>query len=317
MKKYRYRYQHDHLDFVKIKISFRDILLKALFYILLAVFVTIVYYFIYSLFFDTPEERRLKRENLLLKEQHEQLRKRYDQVETIMTDLSARDQEIYRAIFHADLSFLHRESLLADYSVINNDGLTKETMKKMWGLQRRALSLSVLLDEMEHHLMKTPADSLLMLPLIQPVENKGLTRIGASLGKHMHPFYKLLKEHNGVDFIAGLGTNVYATANGIVRDVFRLKRGHGHKVEIDHGNGYITVYAHLSDILVKPLQSVKRGQVIAKVGNTGSSVVPHLHYEVLKNGQYMDPLNYFFIGLRPEEYESLIQLSNTSGQSLD
>jgi murein DD-endopeptidase MepM/ murein hydrolase activator NlpD len=317
--KYRYRYQHEHLDFVKVKVGFRDIVLKVLFYVFVAVFIAVSYYAVFSLFFDTPEERGLKREKELLENENAQLQARYEQIETIMQELDVRDKEIYRAIFHTDPAFLKGPGNLNtydDYNVIDNDALTNETVLKMRQLQKRSKVVSLLFDELERNLKKKPTDSLLSIPLIQPIENKNLIRIGASYGKRMHPFYKLLKEHTGTDFIAGIGANVFATANGKVAAVFS-QRSHGRKIEIDHENGYTTVYAHLSSVLVKPGQMVKRGQVIAKVGNTGMSVAPHLHYEVLKHGQYMDPLNYFFIGLMPEEYEYLIQLSTSSGQSLD
>jgi hypothetical protein len=317
--KYRYRYQHERLDFVKVKVSFRDILLKALLYVFLAAFIAVGYYVVFSVFFDTPEERGLKREKELLESENTQLQARYEQIETIMQELDMRDKEIYRAIFHADPAFLKGPGQLStcdDYNTIDNDALTNETVLKMRQLQKRSKTLLLLFDELERNLKKKSMDSLLAIPLIQPIENKNLIRIGASYGKRIHPFYKLLKEHTGTDFIAGTGADVYATANGKVLAVLS-QRSHGRKVELDHGNGYTTSYAHLSNVLVKQGQMVKRGQVIAKVGNTGTSVAPHLHYEVLKNGRHMDPLNYFFIGLMPEEYEYLIQLSTSSGQSLD
>jgi murein DD-endopeptidase MepM/ murein hydrolase activator NlpD len=319
MKKYRYRYQHEHLDFVKIKVSFRDVVLKVLFYILVATFITAGYYIVFFLFFDTPEERGLKREKELLEKESAQLQVRYDQIETIMQELELRDKEIYRAIFHADPSFLSGPGNLNtydDYNIIDNDALTNETVFKMQHLQKRATGVLFLFDELEQRLKEKSMADLLAMPLIQPIENRNLIRIGASYGKRMHPFYKLLKEHTGTDFIAGVGADVFATANGKVAAVLS-QPSYGRKVELDHGNGYTTVYAHLSNVLVKQGQSVKRGQVIAQVGNTGMSVAPHLHYEVLKHDQYMDPLHYFFIGLMPEEYEYLIQLSTSSGQSLD
>jgi murein DD-endopeptidase MepM/ murein hydrolase activator NlpD len=203
-----------------------------------------------------------------------------------------------------------------DYNIIDNDALTNETVFKMQHLRKRAMGVSFLFDELDQQLDEKTTSDLLAIPLMQPVENRNLIRIGASYGKRMHPFYKLLTEHTGTDFIAGIGADVFATAHGKVSAILS-ERSYGRKVEVDHGNGYTTVYAHLSGVLVKQGQMVKRGQVIAKVGNSGMSVAPHLHYEVLKHGQFMDPLHYFFIGLMPEEYEYLIQLSTSSGQSLD
>ena len=219
MKKYRYRYQHECLDFVKIKVSFREIVLKVLLYVFMAAFITVSYYVIFSLFFDTPEERGLKREKELLESENAQLQARYEQIETIMNELDLRDKEIYRAIFHTDPAFLNGAGSLNtydDYDVIDNDALTAETVLKMQHLQKRAAGVSFLFDELEQHLKEKSVDDLLAIPLIQPIENRNLLRIGASYGKRMHPFYKLLKEHTGTDFIAGVGADVFATANGQV-----------------------------------------------------------------------------------------------------
>jgi len=317
-KNHRYQYQHELLDFVKYKVKFRSIVQRFLIYILSALFFTVLFYCLYSLFFDTPEERRLKREKELLHSQYELLQERFTQIEAVMAELNEHDKEIYRTIFHAEMPNLNRPgNLVNDYDEYDNSGLAKKTTVKMRDLQERAEAFSAFIDEVVTNFAAQPSDSLLTIPLLQPIENKKLTRIGASLGKRLHPFYKILKEHTGIDFIAGEGTDVFATAKGMVAAVQRSSSGDGQKVEIDHGNGYTTVYAHMGNITVYQGQLVHRKQVIGTVGNTGLSVSAHLHYEVIKNGQYMDPLNYFFIGIQPEEYEHLIQLSTGSGQSLD
>jgi murein DD-endopeptidase MepM/ murein hydrolase activator NlpD len=317
-KNHRYQYQHELLDFVKYKVNFRSIVQKFLIYVLWAVLFTVLFYFLYSLFFDTPEERRLKREKVLLQSQYELLQGRYTQIEAIMAELNEHDREIYRTIFHAEMPNLNRpENLVNDYDEYDNAGLAKKTKVKMQALQDRAKAFSTFIDEVVTNFAAQPSENLLAIPLLQPIENKKLTRIGASLGKRLHPFYKILKEHTGIDFIAGEGTDVFATAKGMVAAVQQSSSGDGLKVEIDHGNGYATVYAHMDKITVYQGQPVDRGQIVGTVGNTGLSVSAHLHYEVQKNGQYMEPLNYFFIGIQPEEYERLIQLSTGSGQSLD
>ncbi len=314
----RYRFHHEHLDFVREKRSFRRVLWNILIYTLAIVFMTVAYYALFSLFFDTREERALQRENKLLTEQSERLQEKMERVTEVLGELEQRDKEIYQAIFHADLSPLNNKNYTTDsYTTLNDERVAQNTSVKIKELTARAAGISKQMNAITAIFYKTSKDSLLSMPMMQPVDNADLSRVGASVGLRMHPFYKLLKRHTGIDFISGVGADVYATGAGRVQMAMRGQRGTGSRVEIDHGNGYVTTYSHLSDLLVHQGQTVKRGQVIARVGNTGMSVSPHLHYEVMKNGDYMDPLNYFFLGLTPGDYEVLRQLSTSAGQSLD
>ncbi len=315
--KYRYRFHDEHLDFVKEKRSIRKLLWNIFLYFLAVVFMTVAYYIVFSFFFDTLEERAMKRENALLVEQSQLLQQKMTQVEEVLSQLEQRDEEIYRAIFHADMSPLNNPQHYEDYTFLNDSEVVKATTVKMQGLELNARLVSKQLNMVTAGLQAKENDSLLSLPMLQPIENSDLSRVGASVGMRMHPFYKLLKRHTGIDFVAGIGADVYATGAGRVQLAARAQRAAGARVEINHGNGYVTTYSHLSDVLVRVGQSVQRGQVIARVGNTGMSVAPHLHYEVMKDGNYMDPLNYFFLGLTPDDYEVLRRLSISSGQSLD
>lgn len=155
------------------------------------------------------------------------------------------------------------------------------------------------------------------IPAIMPISNKDLTRVASSFGMRIHPFYKVLKMHTGMDFTAPTGTEVYATGDGVVSKIQYAQRGYGYHLVIDHGFGYQTLYAHLSKILVRPGQKVKRGTVIGLVGNTGTSVAPHLHYEVRRNDQPVNPINYYFNDLTPEEYDKLIKIASQPTQSFD
>jgi murein DD-endopeptidase MepM/ murein hydrolase activator NlpD len=158
---------------------------------------------------------------------------------------------------------------------------------------------------------------LASIPAIQPVANKDLRRIGSYFGYRTDPFYKVTKFHEGIDFTAPVGTDIYATGDGKVVNIEFSRRGYGNLVEIDHGFGYRTVYAHLSKMNVKMGQKVSRGEVIGFVGNTGKSTAPHLHYEVRKNGKAVDPINFFFNDITPEEYAAMIELSQRPSQTLD
>jgi murein DD-endopeptidase MepM/ murein hydrolase activator NlpD len=161
-------------------------------------------------------------------------------------------------------------------------------------------------------------EQLSSLPAIQPIANKDLTRTASGWGYRIHPIYKIRKMHYGMDFTAPTGTEVYATADGTVSFVERSRRGFGNSLIIDHGYGYKTLYAHLHDFNnIWKGKKVKRGDVIAFVGNTGLSTAPHLHYEVHLNGKKINPVNYYFEDLTAEEYDRMIELSMRAGQSFD
>jgi len=157
---------------------------------------------------------------------------------------------------------------------------------------------------------------LASIPSIQPVANKNLKMTASGWGMRMHPIYRIPRFHYGMDFTAPTGTVVFATGNGIVKEVGR-EGGYGNTILIDHGYGYETLYGHLSRINVKVGQSINRGDIIGLVGSTGASVGPHLHYEVMKNGQKVNPQNYYFMDLNPAEYEKMISISSNMGQSFD
>jgi murein DD-endopeptidase MepM/ murein hydrolase activator NlpD len=158
---------------------------------------------------------------------------------------------------------------------------------------------------------------LASIPAIQPISNKDLTRTASGWGYRIHPIYKIRKFHYGIDFTAPTGTDVYATGDGTVEKIEQSQRGYGNCVIIDHGYGMKTIYAHLHGFKVRQGQKVKRGDVIAFVGNTGLSTSPHLHYEVLRNNEKINPINYFFNDLTAEEYDRMIEISMSMGQTFD
>jgi murein DD-endopeptidase MepM/ murein hydrolase activator NlpD len=160
-------------------------------------------------------------------------------------------------------------------------------------------------------------DMLRSVPAIMPISNRDLTRTATGFGMRMHPIYKIVMPHNGMDFTAPIGTDVYATGDGTITVVQLSQRGYGNHIVIDHGFGYTTLYAHLNNFNVRRGQKVKRGEVIGYVGNTGTSVAPHLHYEVRLNGNLVNPVNYFFEDLNANEYERIIEIASKTGQSFD
>jgi murein DD-endopeptidase MepM/ murein hydrolase activator NlpD len=166
-------------------------------------------------------------------------------------------------------------------------------------------------------LVQNKANMLGAIPAIQPVSTKDLKQMASGFGWRTDPIYKMPKFHAGMDFAAPIGTEVYATGDGVVQRADAQASGYGNHIRIDHGYGYMTLYGHLSRTKVRPGQKVKRGEVIGYVGNTGKSTGPHLHYEVYKNGEHQNPINYYFNDLTPDEYEAMLKISANSNQSFD
>ena len=154
------------------------------------------------------------------------------------------------------------------------------------------------------------------IPSIQPVINKQLTLLTASYGMRIHPFYRTLQSHQGVDYTVPEGSRVFATADGRVKEIATRSTA-GRTIVIDHGNGYETSYSHLLAVNVRRGQEVRRGDIIGLSGNTGLSIAPHLHYEVRHNGMRVDPIHYFFMELSPVEYQRIIRIAQSGMQSFD
>jgi murein DD-endopeptidase MepM/ murein hydrolase activator NlpD len=272
---------------------------------------------LYASFFKDPETSRLEKEVKFLEVQVKSMKQQLDTLDRYAEVLQKRDNEIYRSIFGADpieRSFGNRASTkdLNDYA--SKEGIL-ETKKRMQSLQTAMISQSKSYDEIKR--LATRHDQFLSsLPAIQPVDNKDLNRMASGFGFRIHPIYRVARMHTGLDFSADIGTEIYATGDGVVKSPDGGS-GYGLHVVIDHGFGYQTLYAHMSRMAVRPGQKVKRGQVIGYVGNTGVSSGPHLHYEVIKNGEKINPAYYFYNDLSPEQYAALLERAAQSGQSFD
>ena len=183
-------------------------------------------------------------------------------------------------------------------------------------LYRRLYIQSKSYDEV-FELVKKKAELLASIPAIQPVTKSGIARLASGFGYRIHPIYKTHMMHEGIDFTSPIGTEIYSTGNGIVAKVEYNGRGYGNHIIINHGYGYSTLYGHMSKFAVRPGQKIKRGDIIGYVGNTGSSTGPHVHYEVIKNGKKINPINFFFNDLTAEEYEKIREQASQSNQSFD
>ncbi len=278
----------------------------------------ILYYFIFSLFFDTPIEREMRKANDSLESEYESLKSQYDSLEVVLTNVKERDQGVYRTLFGSNPNYNDKESHLTidSLSVMTNKQLASQFHAR---LNRIDYSLGEITNNFAalQEKMIEKGSGVGNIPSIQPISNNELTRLAASYGMRIHPFYRTLVAHQGVDYAVSLDSRVYATADGKVKFVKQVHQTNGLSVIIDHGNGYETVYSHLDKALVRRGQKVKRGDIIARSGNSGLSFMPHLHYEVVYKGMRQDPINYFFQELDPQGYARIIDISHIGMQSLD
>jgi murein DD-endopeptidase MepM/ murein hydrolase activator NlpD len=323
MSRTRYRFNPESLSYDKIRLGFRAVLLRFLAYFIGSVIIAIIYGLIFAMFIDSPKEKALKREIEQMTIQYELMNIDMENVEKILGDLEQTDDNLYRTIFEAEpipaslrnggLGGVNRYKELEGY---DNSELVVETAKKIDRIRKRIYVQSKSFDDLIVF-AKEKEEMLSCIPAILPISNKDLTRTASGWGLRVHPIYKIIKFHYGMDFTAPTGIDVYVTGDGAVESVLSSKRGYGNHIIINHGYGYKTIYAHLDRFNVRPGQKVRRGDVIGFVGSTGMSLAPHLHYEVELNGIKVDPANYYFNDLSPEEYERMIEIASRSGQSFD
>lgn len=272
--------------------------------------------------FGSPSERDLRLENSRMVAQYDILSSRLDEALNVMQQIRQRDDNLYRVILQADPvadalrdASYNKTNRYEDLMDLANSKLVVNTTQKMDVLARQLYIQSKSFDEVVD-LCKRHDEMLECIPAIQPVSNKNLKQTASGYGTRIDPIYKTVKFHAGMDFSANVGTPVYATGNGTV-----IRAGweglYGNCINIDHGFGYVTKYAHLSKIDVRAGQKVVRGEVIGKVGSTGKSTGPHLHYEVHLKGQIMNPINYYFMDLSADDYDKMVQIAANHGKVFD
>jgi len=274
-------------------------------------------------FFKSPKEKAQARELEYMKLQYEILNDRLDDMEVLMTDMEQRDNNLYRVMFEADpIPSSVRRSGFSDADRYEgmygyaNSGLVVSAARKLDVIASQLYHQSVSYDTL-FSLARNKSDMLAHIPGIFPLKETELKYISSFFGYRPDPIYKISKFHSGIDFSAALGTEAYATGDGVVFDVERNEWGYGNMVTIDHGFGYKTRYAHLQKTLVREGQKVKRGQCIGLIGNTGKTTGVHLHYEVLKNDVQVDPINFFYNDLTPEQYNQILEQSTLPTQTMD
>ncbi len=282
----------------------------------------ILYYSLFSLFFDTPFEYNLKESTARLRSEYEALVGRYDSLSMAIENVSERDRAIFRVLFESDpyefgsKSEERRVRRYEELLTLSTEHLREELNSRVDDLTQCSSQLMSSSEKLVRR-MESVGEGVNNIPAIQPIANKQLSLLTASYGMRIHPLYKTLQSHQGVDFTIPEGTRVFATADGVIKN-FSLKNStQGKTIVIDHGNGYETSYSHLSRVDIPRSRRVKRGETIGYSGNTGLSLIPHLHYEVRYNGMRVDPVHYFFGELSPEEYQRMLRIAQSGMQSFD
>jgi len=323
MAKSKYQFNPGTLRYEKVRLSLKTWILKGLSFASTSIVLSAVFVSAYFFFFDSPKEKMLKREVSEYRIRFNEMNKKLVQIETVLEDMADRDDNIYRIIFEAEP--IPNEIRKAGYGGTdrytglegyNHSDILIETSKQLDRITSQLYVQSKSFDDV-FQMARNKANMLASIPAIQPISNKDLKRLSSFYGFRTDPIYKVKKFHEGVDFSAPQGTDIYATGDGVVVLLKKSNKHYGNTLMIDHGYGYETMYAHISEFKVKKGDHVKRGQVIATVGNTGKSTAPHLHYEVRKNNRRMNPIHYFFNDLTPAEYEEVIYLSQRPTQSMD
>jgi murein DD-endopeptidase MepM/ murein hydrolase activator NlpD len=325
VKKVKYYYDPETLAYRKIKRRKRTKFAYAVLFMLAAALFGLLGFVVLlnTSFFETPKDRLLTREIENLRLNYAILNKKMDQIDEVMASVEERDNNVYRAYFNA--AAIPDEQRKAGFGGVNryrelegydNSELVINTTKRVDVLSKELVIQSRSLDEILK-LAKEKSKLLSAIPAIQPVRNENLRQVASGFGYRTDPFTKVRKFHEGMDFSARTGTPIFATGDGVVARADATASGYGNHIVIRHGFGYETLYGHLSKYKARAGQRVKRGDLIGYVGSTGRSEAPHLHYEVHRNGEVVNPLNFYYGNISAAEYVAISKLANQENQSLD
>ena len=313
----RYEFDKESFSFRKAGQSVGSVLWRVVEWLIASFSLAALYYVVIALLVSTDTERKLLRENRQYEKAWEGLQEKQRLVSDNVTGLTQRDDAIYGEIFHTraprldpagSLTLLSGEDPAAEGNTVAATAVKAGQLRAAAAsVERNFLAISA---SMAARKGKIP-------PMHVPVDHLTYAQTGAGTGLRLSPFYKVPVQHNGLDLVGGQGEPVYAAAAGTVSEVTHSGKGLGNVVEIDHGNGYVTRYGHLADITVSKGQRVSRGKKIAEIGISGNSFAPHLHFEVLHDGQPSAPENHFFATLDPEDYARVAYMASNTEQSLD
>ncbi len=324
MARIKYTYDTDSCRYERVRRSGLDVLLNSLGYLASAVIIGLVIVLVYNFYFETELTRTLKKENEAMEKHYTSLKGELVDVEKVISALRERDTKIYKRIYEAEPLTDNDETRLANVTLReliengwDNESYVQETKDKIEDILSN--SSTAKLNEISK-LVKEKTEMLAALPAIQPVHNPDLTKLASGFGMRINPFHKGRVMHRGIDFAAHRGEAVVSTGAGtvvVVKENVNLETGYGNYVEIDHGFGYVTKYAHLQEITVRRGQKVGRGEQIATVGSSGGSVAPHVHYEVIREGEKIDPIHFFINGINDHQFRELRKRAKQENQAFD
>lgn len=316
-----YIYSPETDNFERFFPSGGERLWKATKFVLLSIAMGFIIFLLYLHLFDSPTEKALRKENSQLKSRYNVINRRLDNSLKVMEDIRNRDDNFYRVMLQLDPMSLGQRYAGLDnerrYKEIENmpdADIVKLLTQRLDLFERQLYAQSLSFDQLRVSAIEQK-DKLAHIPSVLPIDVKDYT-VASGYGYRNDPIYGTTKFHEGLDFAAQIGTPVFATADGVVEDA-GWKGGYGQCIDLSHGYNYITRYGHLSEILVEPGKTVKRGEMIGKVGSTGKSTGPHLHYEVRFKDEAQNPVNYYFMDLSPEEYSEMIRLTDNAGHVMD
>lgn len=316
MKRDHYIFDNTRNEFIKVTNSTWRVIGKILKYFAVTASLAIIYYVVFSLVISTDSEKKLKRENEMYKQMYGEMVSKEKIVGDVMEGIAQKDREIYGQLFKSDVPNYADFTIPVEFAsdtVLEKD-IVKNTAKKIDLL----MAISRKTEENFMNIEKAYSDKKNILPpLTSPIRDFSYRRAGASLGEKINPFFKVAVQHNGMDMLAQQGDSVYAAGDGVVKDVIHSEKGLGNVVEIAHEGNYTTRYAHLEGIRVTRGQRVRRGSLLGRVGMSGNSFAPHLHYEVLRDTLRQDPANYMFGSMSADDYVNLLFMSANTGQSMD
>lgn len=268
------------------------------------------------------EQAHLEAQNERLRGQFEKLNAKFEELDQTLAEIEKRDDSLYRTLFgtepvpenirQAGIGGAERYKHLRDHP---NSELLLRTHSRLDRLKKKLKVQKNSFRELAQ-IAQQKKEFMTHVPAIRPIREDRIDRIASGFGRRFHPVYRILKMHEGIDFTADIGTPVHATGTGVVKRVEKDRVGYGHNVLIEHGHGFKTLYAHLSEFKVQEGEKVKRGEVIALTGNSGTSTGPHLHYEVKEDGKTVNPVNYFFSDLTPKEYARVVERAEKTRRSL-
>jgi len=309
---------------MQIKANPQRKVVKAAAYLCSVVVTAFIFYFVFSYYLPSPRETAMTKEMEQLKAQYDALNTDVNDMIAVMDNMKDRDSEVYELLLGAQPIDKHIWHGGIGGHDIEGEALTEEVnmtalTNSLEEMERKIVLHSKYLDDVETAAAEDDSRRR-HIPSIRPVQmaqSDTYVHMLSGFGMRKHPVHKVNKMHKGIDFPARKGTPVIATGDGTVVSVKRKRTGYGRSVEIDHGFGYTSLYAHLDDISVKRGDVLKRGEQVGTIGRTGTATAPHVHYEVRLNDRAINPIHYCMDGLSPEEFSTLLKASCQHNHSFD